>query len=142
MMSMKAVVLLLLPMWGHAGSHVNADDIKGLHKGEWLVVEVDGTDAADETNHTMTIADDDKVTGHTGCNAYTANAIVDGVDLSFQNVEVSENMCVSKDMENAETAFLAAMSKVGAFNVNVNVLRIYDSEMKEVLKLRRLGTVF
>ena len=103
-------------------------------------MEVDGSNAADETNHTLEIAADGSVKGHTGCNKYTAVAIIDGVNMAFEDIKVTENKCLTMVTDNAEKAFLTALTKAAEFNVNVNVLRIYDSETNELLMLRRLGT--
>ena len=123
-----------------ADETIAAKDLANLHKGEWLTVDVDGTGAADETNHTISVADDGSVTGHTGCNSYTAMSVVDGVNLSFAQIKVTKEMCESMFTQKAEKEFLAALGKANTYNVNVNVMRIYDADMKEVLKLRRLGT--
>jgi heat shock protein HslJ len=112
-----------------------------LEGSEWLAVEVDGTDAADETNSTIRFREAGKAEGNSGCKSYTANMSLDGTNLSLSQIATTTRMCDMR-YEQAEKAFIAALEKVGTFSINYNVLRFSDADGNEVIKFRRLGTTF
>jgi heat shock protein HslJ len=122
-----------------AGGHQSKGEVNQPN-GEWLAETVDGTAAADETNHTISFADDGTISGHTGCNAYSGKAAIDGDKMVLSDVaETTKTMCKYKIAERAAGQYLAALSKAASYKVNVNVLRLYDADGKEVIKFRRLG---
>jgi heat shock protein HslJ len=131
--------MVLFSMGAIAADEVS-DDLASLQKDEWLTVKVDGTSAADHSNHTISLSEDGSISGHTGCDTYSAKAVIDGVDISFTNIEKSSVTCSFKREAASEREFLDALGKAASFTLNVNVWRIYDASTEEVLELRRMGS--
>jgi heat shock protein HslJ len=137
------VALLAVPlMLASASSFAdqNADDVASIEKSEWLAVDVDGTSSADHAHHTMKIDVDGSVSGNTGCNHYTATAQIDSENISFADIDVGVTKCQVMVQQATEAAYIAALGKAATYVRNVHVLRIYDADNNEVLKLRRMGT--
>jgi heat shock protein HslJ len=123
-----------------AANHAKSTEAN-LEDSEWLAVNVDGTDAADDTNSTIRFLAAGKAEGNSGCHGYTTNVSLGGTNLSFSQITTTTRRCEPRN-EHAEQAFITALEKVSTFSINYNVLRFSDADGNEVIKFRRLGTTF
>ena len=116
---------------------------ENLERSEWMVTHIDGFDADEAATSTIHFELATEVKGQAGCNQYTAEATV-GADgaLSFGSVTADKRTCLNPRITASQNAYLTALGKTKSFAINFNVLRFYDSDGKELIKFRRLGTVF
>jgi heat shock protein HslJ len=118
-----------------------------LERSEWLAVKVDGTDAADRVNSTIRFTatgrftETGKAEGNSGCHGYKVNITFEGNKINLGKISATEGKCGIQE-EDAAKKYLAALEKVKIYLINYNVLRLYDDDVKEVIKFRRLGSDF
>jgi heat shock protein HslJ len=139
--------LLIMCLFLVAPSGLLADSQKdtneaNLEKSEWLAVKVDGTDAADRVTSTIRFPEAGKIEGNSGCHDYTTTVSFDyGNRINLGQITATKGKCDIQE-ETAAQKYLAALEKVKIYLINYNVLRLYDDDVNEVMKLRRLGTSF
>ena len=113
-----------------------------LERSEWLAVKVDGTDAADRVNSTIRFPAADKAEGNSGCHGYEVNITFDdGNRINLGKISATKGKCNIQEEDSAKK-YLAALEKAKIYLINYNVLRLYDDDVKEVIKFRRLGSNF
>ncbi len=75
-----------------------------------------------------------QASGSAGCNSYTADAGVAGAGLTITDVAATETACNEPEgVMEQETAYLNALSAIGAYNQLAGALALQDSESEPML---------
>ncbi len=102
--------------------------------GSYTVSSINGKKLTDTTNPTFTLsAVDNSFRGTTGCNSVFGNYALDLYSISFEDLAVSEKMCVEKIKMKTERDFLDALNNTGSYNLQNGVLTFYSKTDRSVL---------
>ncbi|WMS40809.1 META domain-containing protein [Acuticoccus sp. MNP-M23] len=120
-----------------AATCVAAHSVGYLIDETFRVVTIEGNPAAAE--QTLAFAVDGTVRGSTGCNTFSTGIRVDGHEMSIGNPRLTRRACPAPLMD-AERAFLDALAKVGAFEIELddNRLILFDTAGVAELTLTRV----
>jgi len=104
----------------------------------WRAVTVDGTPAAQlpkkREAHMMFRAEDNRVSGSTGCNRFTGTFTRTGDNLHFSPLAVTKMACPAP-LDAQERAFLAALQATAAMHLAGNNLELKDASGKMRMRL-------
>jgi heat shock protein HslJ len=77
--------------------------------------------------------DENRVSGRSGCNLYSADYTVSGDDLTIELVRATLMYCTNEGVMQQETAYLGLLSKAARFSVLDEDLLIFDAQGNEIL---------
>jgi len=92
----------------------------------WQLVDLDGADPVEGAVPTMAFGDDGTVSGNASCNTYSGEVTIDGSELSFGPLAMTQMACADAAVSEQETAFLGALESVASYTI--------DSEGRLVLE--------
>ena len=85
------------------------------------------------TEITALFGDDGSLSGSAGCNNYTAAYEVDGETMSIGPAGVTRMMCAKPEgIMEQESAYLAALESVAAYQIKGNKLELFDADGKRL----------
>lgn len=111
-----------------------------LQAHSWMLTELNG-DAFKATNEEQVedilfLADEQRSAGFSGCNNFSAGYTLSETELSFQAM-ISTMMACAEN--NAEGAYLEALAKVVAYNINNTSLMMMDAQGNILLGFEIMG---
>lgn len=102
--------------------------------GNYNITAINGKKIVNTTNPTLTFsAIDNSVRGTTGCNSLFGDFSLDLYAISFNNLAVSEKMCMDKNTMKTERDFLDALHNTGSYSIENNILTLYSKTDRSVL---------
>ena len=112
---------------------VGSWQVTGLLSGDAFVSPIAGTEL------TATFADDESVSGSSGCNTYTAEFTTDKGAIRIQDVAGTEKACAEPAgvMEQEATYLALLPSRVVKFRLDGNALELFDVDRKRLVAFTR-----
>jgi len=111
----------------------------------WLATFVNSASSSDgvvssssiqAAQQTLTFGMDGKINGNAGCNDYFANFEVDGNKLTISAIGSTKMFCGDGLMAE-ETAFLAALEKVGSYRISGDMLQFFAADDSTLITFSR-----
>ena len=111
---------------------VGSWQVTGLLSGDAFVSPIAGTEL------TATFADDESVSGSSGCNTYTAEFTTDKGAIQIQDVAGTEKACAEPaGVMEQEATYLALLPSVVKFRLDGNALELFDVDRKRLVAFTR-----
>jgi len=113
--------------------------VPDLLSSEWALSYISSMQLNTDYRPTLMLTEDLTASGWSGCNRYSS-----GVELPaegyivFTTIVTTKRACLNKAMK-SEDAYLAALSSVGKWSINRNVMRLMDKDGITLLKFKRFG---
>lgn len=104
---------------------------------EWRLVSLGPTGAEQDvvqgTTVTLTLGDDGRAGGSTGCNSYGGNYQVRGNTISFSRIVATRRACLDQNANEQEHRFLSVLESASRFRLSSNRLTIISDRNRSVL---------
>ena len=111
---------------------VGSWQVTGLLSGDAFVSPIAGTEL------TATFADDESLSGSSGCNTYTAEYTTDKGAIQIQDVAGTEKACAEPaGVMEQEATYLALLPSVVKFRLDGNALELFDVDRKRLVSFTR-----
>ncbi|HTO37580.1 MAG TPA: META domain-containing protein [Brumimicrobium sp.] len=113
----------------------DANQVSEALNGEWGAIRVGELEVDEVVPNLFIDINDKKISGSDGCNSYfgTINNFTND-ELSFTDTGVTEVMCADMTIPDA---FLKAIVNVARYQLNENILLLYDGEGNELIAFER-----
>ena len=102
----------------------------------WRAVEIEGRATDPGVTSTLAFEGDQRVSGSSGCNRYTAPLSVAGSSIRVGAIAMTRMACPPPAMDQ-ESRFTAALEAARAFRQERDVLRLLDEQGRSVLRFAR-----
>ena len=104
----------------------------------WLAEEVADRPVVEGVEATLTVANDGKVNGNTGCNGFFGSVILDGSAMSFGNLGATRRLC-AEEVSDQESRFLQALDLTRGYRVEGDQLLLLDEAGTPLARFRDNG---
>jgi|GEM_PF-2897993 len=104
----------------------------------WELTSLAGSDVVEDTTVTLTLGEENAVTGDTGCNVYRGSYMLDGQAISFGPLLTTRRACLSDEAAAQEQAFLAAMENASDYVQQGDQLTINTTEGEQLIFMASL----
>lgn len=89
---------------------------QGLAGTSWRLIEIDGQLVPEGVDATINFEEGGQVSGTSGCNQYGGAYSVDGGQISFPEIAMTEMDCLEDGIMQLELTFIDALSAGGTFD--------------------------
>ena len=103
---------------------------------EWILSEIAGSPALDETQVTLEFTDDG-VGGYSGCNWYGGGADISGDTIRFDDLAMTLRLCAPDSINEQEQRFHGLLREVQHFDVSETTLTLLDADRAATLVFER-----
>ena len=131
-----AVFCLATLAQGQTGRSMSTDQrvLTGI---DWRLVSLGPvgaeTDVVAGTTVTLKLAEDERVSGSTGCNSYGGTYQVRGDNISFNRIVSTRRACLDQNANEQEHRFLSTLETANRFRLSSNRLTIISDRGRSVL---------
>jgi putative lipoprotein len=133
---MRTVLVLTLLLFGCAPLQDSAVPPVALDGTEWTLTAISGKAPVAGSKLTLKF-DEASASGSAGCNQYRSATTTDGSKLGFGMTSSTKRACLDQEMNVQETAYLGALTKVAAYEVSGDRLRLRDATGGTLLEFER-----
>ena len=98
------------------------------------------TDVVAGTTVTLKLAEDERVSGSTGCNNYGGTYQVRGENISFNRIVSTRRACLDQNANEQEHRFLSTLETANRFRLSSNRLAIFSDRSRSVLNFVNSST--
>ncbi len=102
----------------------------------WRAAEIEGRATDAEVASTLTFEGDQRVSGSTGCNRYTAPLSVTGTSIRLGVIAMTRRAC-PPPVTDQETRFIAALEAARGYRQEGDVLWLLDEQGRSLLRFAR-----
>lgn len=104
----------------------------------WELTSLAGSDVVEGTTVTLTLGEENAVTGDTGCNVYRGSYMLDGQSIAFGPLLTTRRACLSDEAAAQEQAFLAALENASDYVQQADQLTINTTEGEQLIFMASL----
>lgn len=114
------------------------NDSDGLSGTEWTLATLGGTEALADTSVSLSLMDDDELSGSGGCNRFTGTWQSGDDDALTLNAGAMTMMACPEPIMNQETAFMTALADTRSHSRDDDELTLLNEAEEELAVLREL----
>jgi len=129
-------IIALLAIWGCQLSERENAARTPLVGAVWLAEDLEKRGVLDRAQTTMRFDSQERVSGSTGCNNYSAGYKVNGNDLRFGPVAATRRACVPALMD--QERFTKVLEATTSYRRDDEYLRLFNDQGKELARLIRI----
>jgi heat shock protein HslJ len=130
-------IIALLAIWGCQLSERENAARTPLVGAVWLAEDLEKRGVLDRAQTTMRFDSQERVSGSTGCNNYSAGYKVNGNDLRFGPVAATRRACVPALMDQEER-FTKVLEATTSYRRDDEYLRLFNDQGQELARLIRI----
>lgn len=135
-LAVLAIAILCVVAQGQTG-RVMSTDQRVLAGTEWRLVSLGPagaeTPVVQGSTVTLTLGEDGRASGSTGCNSYSGTYQVRGDNISFSRLVSTRRACLDQNANQQEQRFLSALEAANRFRLSSNRLTILSDRARSVL---------
>lgn len=129
------ILTLVLFTIGFATAAQMTDDLTGT---QWELITLNGDDVIGDSALTLTFGEDNRASGHAGCNGFGAMYTVDGFEVSFDQIISTMMACADEDVMAQEVAYVSALGTITTYEITADDQLILTGDTGDELVFERI----